>query len=117
MNPSEKRLAVLVEDHPLEYFDFEGIIPKGHYGAGEVVIWDRGTYELIEQKEDKIIFVLKGEKLKGVFILTRFKGKKKEWLLIKKKDECANPGWKLEKCLTPDKKTQLKELIPLCESS
>jgi bifunctional non-homologous end joining protein LigD len=84
---AEKRLAVLVQDHPLEYIDWEGIIPNGEYGAGKVLIWDHGTYELIEKKSDKISFSLKGEKLKGDFSLLRLrKGKKgNEWLLIKHK--------------------------------
>jgi bifunctional non-homologous end joining protein LigD len=119
MNPSEKRLAVLVEDHPLEYIDFEGIIPKGQYGAGKVVIWDRGTYEIGEKKADKISFLLDGERLKGGFTLTRLKGKGKgnEWLLIKKKDEYAVLGWKLEISLTPEKEASLRERIPPCETS
>ena len=112
MTPSEKRLAVLVEDHPLEYIHFEGLIPKGEYGGGAVVIWDTGTYELIEQREDKISFVLRGEKLKGGFTLTRLKAKGDDWLLIKKRDEYALPDWKLEITLTPEKRTQLKERIP-----
>jgi len=119
MNPSEKRLAVLVEDHPLEYIDFEGMIPKGQYGAGVVVIWDSGIYDLIEQREDNISFTLKGGKLKGGFNLTRLKakGKGNEWLLIKKKDEYALPNWKLEKSLTSEKISQLKERIPPCKTS
>lgn len=117
MTPSDKRLAVLVEDHPLEYLDFEGLIPKGHYGAGAVVIWDSGTYDLIEQREDKISFVLKGEKLKGGFNLTRLKTKENDWLLIKKRDEYALPAWKLGVTLTPEKRIQLKERIPPCKAS
>lgn len=119
MNPSEKRLAVLVEDHLLEYIDFEGMIPKGQYGAGVVVIWDSGIYGLIEQREDNISFALKGGKLKGGFNLTRLKakGKGNEWLLIKKKDEYALPNWKLEKSLTSEKRSQLKERIPPCKTS
>lgn len=119
MNPSEKRLAVLVEDHPLEYIDFEGIIPKGQYGAGEVVIWDSGTYEIGEKKADKISFLLDGERLKGGFTLTRLKGKGKgnEWLLIKKKDEYAVLGWKLEMSLTPEKEASLRQRIPPCQTS
>jgi len=85
MDPSQKRLAVLVEDHPLEYADFEGVIPEGQYGAGRVVIWDSGMYELLEQKEDKVSFVLEGKRLKGAFTLRRMKGKEKEWLLMKRK--------------------------------
>jgi len=119
MNPSEKRLAVLVEDHPVEYIDFEGIIPEGHYGAGAVVIWDRGSYELLELKQGKITFFLNGGKLKGAFTLTLLKerGKGNEWLLIKKRDEYAQPGWRLEKILTPEKKGRLKELIPPCKTA
>jgi bifunctional non-homologous end joining protein LigD len=117
MNPAEKRLAILVEDHLLAYAEFEGVIPEGNYGAGEVVIWDRGTFEFTEQKEGKISFFLRGEKLRGGFTLTRLKGRGgakgrntgKEWLLIKKKDEHADPAWKLEICLTPERKASLRE--------
>jgi bifunctional non-homologous end joining protein LigD len=118
MNPSERRLALLVEDHPLEYIDFEGIIPQGRYGAGEVVVWDTGSYELIEQGHGKIGFVLEGKKLKGAFFLTQLKGRGKgnEWLLIKKKDEYAIPGWKLETSLTRERRGQLKERIPPCDA-
>jgi bifunctional non-homologous end joining protein LigD len=101
MDPSDKRLAVLVEDHPLEYADFEGTIPEGEYGAGRVAIWDRGTYSLLEKKGDKIIFFLEGEKLRGNFTLIRLRRGQKgnEWLLIKQKDEYARTGWKLERSL------------------
>ncbi len=87
MDPSQKRLAVQVEDHPLEYAEFEGVIPEGQYGAGRVIIWDHGTYELLECEQDKVTFSLKGRKLKGGFTLRRMKGKEKEWLLIKRKEE------------------------------
>lgn len=80
----EKRLAVEVEDHPLEYASFEGIIPEGQYGAGKVEIWDKGHYELIERTKDKLIFNIKGEKLNGVYCLIRFKGRK-NWIFFKKK--------------------------------
>lgn len=118
MNPSEKRLALLVEDHPLEYIDFEGIIPRGHYGAGTVVIWDRGSCELVELEQAKITFFLKGKNLKGAFTLTLLKGRGKgnQWLLIKKKDQYALPSWKLETSLTPEKKGQLRERGPLCKT-
>jgi len=108
MNPSEKRLALLVEDHALEY------IPKGRYGAGAVVIWDKGSYELIELKKETITFFLKGQKLKGAFTLTLLKGSRKgnEWLLIKKKDEYASTRWELETSLTPEKQFQLREQVP-----
>ena len=118
MNPSEKRLALLVEDHPVEYIDFEGIIPKGQYGAGPVVIWDRGSYELVELKKEKITFFLNGEKLKGAFTLALLKGRGKgnEWLLIKKKDQYAQPRWKLKTSLTPEKKGLLRERTPPCKT-
>ena len=115
MNPSDKRLALLVEDHPLEYIDFEGIIPKGHYGAGAVVIWDRGSYELNQLKKEKINFFLKGRKLKGAFTLMLLKGRGKgnEWILIKKNDQYALPNWELETSLTPEKQCQLREQTPM----
>jgi bifunctional non-homologous end joining protein LigD len=117
MDASEKRLAILVEDHPLEYIDFEGIIPAGMYGAGAVVVWDNGTYDILEKKNDKISFFLKGKKLKGNFSLVHIKGKEKEWLLIKQKDEYAQSGWKLKTSLTPEKRAGLKERIPPCGTS
>ena len=114
MNPSEKRLALLVEDHPLEYIDFEGIIPNGNYGAGIVVMWDKGSYEIIELQKETITFFLRGKKLRGVFTLLPLKGRRKgdEWLLIKKKDEYARPSWKLETSMSPEKKNQLQERMP-----
>ena len=103
MDPGEKRLAVEVEDHPLEYGDFEGIIPQGEYGAGQVVIWDGGTYRLLEQTGDKIVFSMEGKKLRGNFALVRLRKSKtgKDWLLIKQKDQDALPGWKLSLVLPP----------------
>ena len=65
LNPAEKRLAIMVEDHPLEYIDFEGIIPRGMAGAGPVLVWDAGTFELLEKKEDRIVFNLEGKILRG----------------------------------------------------
>ena len=79
-----KRLAVQVEDHPVEYASFEGAIPEGEYGAGTVEIWDKGTYKLIDRKEDKFIVEIGGAKLSGVYVLVRFKDKK-NWLFFKKK--------------------------------
>jgi len=79
-----RRLAVQVEDHPVEYADFEGTIPEGEYGAGTVEIWDSGTYKLIDRKEDKLIVDIDGDKLKGNYVLVRFKGEK-NWLFFKKK--------------------------------
>lgn len=79
-----KRLAVQVEDHPLGYATFAGAIPKGEYGAGTVEIWDKGTYALVDKKPNKIIFEVKGERLKGTFCLIRFK-EDKNWLFFKTK--------------------------------
>lgn len=79
-----KRLAVQVDDHPLEYAKFHGTIPEGMYGAGKVEIWDSGKYELIEQTGNKIIFLLHGKKLKGKYSLIRFtKSGEKNWLFFK----------------------------------
>ena len=80
-----KRLAVQVEDHPIEYAEFEGIIPEGEYGAGSVEIWDKGHYVLKDKKENKLIFEIYGERLKGTYCLVRFK-EKKNWLFFKKKE-------------------------------
>jgi DNA ligase D-like protein (predicted 3'-phosphoesterase) len=79
-----KRLAVQVEDHPLAYVTFEGTIPPGEYGAGTVEIWDKGTYKMVDRKEDKLVVEIDGEKLKGSYVLIRFKNKK-NWLFFKKK--------------------------------
>lgn len=78
-----KRLAVQVEDHPLDYASFEGTIPEGQYGAGRVEIWDRGTFETSEETEDKIVVNIKGRKLKGNYCLIRMK-RTKNWLFFKK---------------------------------
>lgn len=97
MNPADKRLAIMVEDHDLEYGDFEGIIPDGQYGAGVVKIWDSGIFKLAggNIKSGRMELMLNGSKLKGMFALVKMKGKDKEWLLIKKKDDFANPSFKL----------------------
>ena len=87
--PSEaglKRLAVQVEDHELDYADFEGEIPEGEYGAGTVEIWDKGTYELLSRKENKIVVELHGERLKGKYMLMQFGKEKKNWLFFRAKD-------------------------------
>lgn len=96
MNPKEKRLAILVEDHPYAYKDFEGAIPEGNYGAGTVIVWDNGSYTLEDGntkesiKKGHLSFVLNGKKLKGEFALARLKIKQKNaWLLIKKNDKYA----------------------------
>ena len=79
-----KRLAIRVEDHPLEYANFKGTIPEGNYGAGKVEIWDNGKYELIEKTPKKILFELHGKKLKGKYVLIKTNyGNKKSWLWFK----------------------------------
>ncbi|HTY56445.1 MAG TPA: DNA ligase D [Candidatus Binataceae bacterium] len=105
MNPADKRLAVMVEDHPIEYGDFEGKIPEGNYGAGNVIVWDRGEYHTLDPigdaargvREGKLDISLSGFKLHGAFTLVRIRGRQKgdsgdkqQWLLIKKRDEFAN---------------------------
>jgi len=85
---SVKRLAMATEDHPIEYINFKGEIPKGQYGAGTVKIWDRGKYSLLEKKGNEIIVDLKGKKLKGKYALIKPKGSrfgKKAWLFFKMK--------------------------------
>jgi DNA ligase D-like protein (predicted 3'-phosphoesterase) len=102
-DPRDKRMAVPTEDHPLDYIDFEGVIPEGNYGAGPVIVWDAGTYRNMTRKGDEEIGVeealdrghvavwLEGEKLRGGYALTRVaKGKDERWLLVKMKDEAAD---------------------------
>ncbi len=105
LSHADKRLAVQTEDHPLEYGDFEGKIPEGSYGAGTVMVWDRGTFRA-EGKVDaakqlecgEIKFHLNGEKLRGSFVLVKLKHSQKgnEWLMIKHKDAAEDPGWNIE---------------------
>jgi bifunctional non-homologous end joining protein LigD len=124
LDPGDKRLAVMVDDHPLEYFGFEGIIPAGQYGAGAVVVWDRGEYDLLEEDDPlealnkgKMVIELHGETLKGGFALIKMKGRgEKNWLLIKKKDDHSRIGWSLSQALTKEKKATLKEKTPPCEA-
>ena len=106
LNPGNKRLAVHVEDHPLEYRKFEGVIPKGQYGGGEVIVWDQGTYELeghldadAQLARGELKFVLHGKKVRGSFVLVELKNSKvkNEWLLIKHRDEFADPLWDADK--------------------
>ena len=102
LDPTEKRLAVMVEDHPLDYRNFEGVIPEGNYGAGGVIIWDRGYYRhpsTTDAKESakrlreglrkgNVKFILDGDKLRGEFALVKTRKDEKSWLLIKKRDNC-----------------------------
>jgi bifunctional non-homologous end joining protein LigD len=104
LDPGIKRLAVLVEDHPLDYGSFEGTIPSGNYGAGQVILWDRGSYEWLGTKTPAqqweagdLKFRLHGQKLLGEFALVRTnRSKGKDWLLIKKKDFAVRDGWEPE---------------------
>lgn len=98
LDPKVKRLAVHVEDHPLDYATFEGTIPQGHYGAGDVIVWDRGVWIPLEDPQKayakgKLKFELQGEKLGGVWNLVRthMPGKKEQWFLIKHQDSAARP--------------------------
>lgn len=86
-DPSDKRLAIETEDHDLDFADFEGEIEEGKYGAGNVELWDEGTYEEIEWKENKIIVNIDGEKLNGKYVLIRFKPEEEPdyWLFFKMK--------------------------------
>jgi bifunctional non-homologous end joining protein LigD len=95
LDPRQKRLAVETEDHPLDYIDFEGVIPEGNYGAGTVIVWDIGSYtterDIRQQFRDgKISFTLSGAKIKGSFVLIRIKQRQKQWLLIKSDDDPHN---------------------------
>lgn len=112
LNPEDKRLAIMVEDHPYDYKNFEGNIPEGNYGAGNVIVWDKGTYEPAETDKDsdpeKILsaqlqkghlrIILRGKKLKGEFNLIHMKGRgENNWLLTKKADKYASTADILEK--------------------
>ena len=107
LNPADKRLAMMVEDHPYDYRTFEGVIPAGNYGGGTVIVWDEGTYEIIDagnmsrKEQEKLLlgqlhagnlkFILHGQKIKGEFALFQMKGRgERSWILMKKKDEYAS---------------------------
>jgi bifunctional non-homologous end joining protein LigD len=102
-DPTVKRLAMMTEDHPYDYAAFEGAIPEGNYGAGNVIIWDQGTWEFIEPGDDpvkalqqgKLTFRLYGKKMFGEWALVKIRGrspKGNEWLLLKHRDQYANPN-------------------------
>jgi len=112
MNPEDKRLAVMVEDHPVDYIDFAGSIPEGNYGAGTVEVWDHGQFFPVDEelqkltekqaldalKKGELKIFLKGKKLEGGFVLVKFKKEGDNWLLIKHKDEYAlNKKYDIEK--------------------
>jgi bifunctional non-homologous end joining protein LigD len=105
LDPGVRHFAACVEDHPVEYGDFEGNIPAGNYGAGSVMLWDRGTFDLLGEVDGlaqiargDLKFRLHGEKLNGDFALVHMKGRGKgnEWLILKKRDESAAAGWDVE---------------------
>lgn len=109
LNPEDKRLAVEVEDHPLDYANFHGTIPQGQYGGGEVYIWDKGTWQVDGDahsglEKGKLEFTLRGKKLKGHFVLVRMPNKisdkkkdtKHNWLLMKRADEEADKYFEIE---------------------
>jgi bifunctional non-homologous end joining protein LigD len=111
LDPKDKRLAMMVEDHPYDYKDFEGNIPEGNYGAGQVEVWDSGTYEPLDQtsklsnekellkelKAGSLKFILHGKKLKGEFALVKMKNAENNaWLLIKHKDDFAQEKYDAE---------------------
>ena len=101
-DPREKRLAMPTEDHPLDYIDFEGVIPEGHYGAGSVIVWDTGSYRILsrsspdadlEEKLERghVTVWLEGTKIRGGYALTRVaRGNEERWILVKMKDEGAD---------------------------
>ena len=103
LDPKGRQLAVRVEDHPIEYFDFEGVIPAGQYGGGDVIVWDWGTWEPVRAGDParaidggELHFDLRGQKLSGRFVLVRRddgRQGKEQWLLLHKNDEHARPGW------------------------
>ena len=93
-NPADKRLAVHVEDHPVDYVNFEGVIPAGNYGAGAVIVWDRGRWVALNDcleglTNGKLLFELRGHKLRGKWTLVKTRRGKNEWLLIKERDGYA----------------------------
>ncbi len=122
---ADKRLAVHVEDHPLDYANFEGQIPQGNYGAGTVMVWDRGTFHvegnldaLKQLEKGEIKFSLNGEKLRGSFVLVKLKQSEKgnEWLMIKHKDAAEDSSWNIDEhdgsALTGRTIEEIKEELP-----
>src|SRR6266446_4781875 len=124
-NHADKRLAVMTEDHPLDYANFEGKIPEGNYGAGTVMVWDRGTFQmegdldaLKHLEKGEIKFKLNGEKLRGSFVLVKLKHSEKgnEWLMIKHKDAAEDSAWNIDEhdgsALTGRTIEEIKEELP-----
>ena len=109
LDPAERRLAVAVPDHSMQYGSFEGTLAEGTYGAGEVRIWDEGEYETEKDPEKqydkgKLVFEFYGARLRGEFTLVKMHNNEKNWLLIKKDDIFADPNWELQTIL-PAKRT------------
>ncbi|HKZ52907.1 MAG TPA: DNA polymerase ligase N-terminal domain-containing protein, partial [Candidatus Acidoferrales bacterium] len=105
LNPADKRLAVETEDHPLDYIDFEGVIPERQYGAGTVMVWDTGTFEVVgdlstnkQLARGELKFLLHGRKLRGGFVLVKLRRSQKgnEWLLIKHRDAGVDLAWDID---------------------
>jgi bifunctional non-homologous end joining protein LigD len=125
LNPAAKRLAVETEDHPLPYADFEGVIPEGQYGAGTVMVWDQGSFEVVGDRAvavqlvgGELKFLLRGEKLRGGFVLVKLRRSEKgnEWLLIKHRDPWADPTWEIDdhdgSVLTGRRLSEIAEGLP-----
>ena len=109
MRAADKRLAIAVPDHSLNYIDFEGTLEEGSYGAGEVRVWDDGKYETksdpaAQYEAGKIVLTFFGLKLRGEFVLVRVYGRNDQWLLIKAHDHWADPDWELKTILEPQQK-------------
>jgi bifunctional non-homologous end joining protein LigD len=108
LRPLERRMAARTEDHPIEYLDFEGVIPAGEYGGGDVIVWDWGTWQpedggdpAAAVRAGELKLVLEGERLRGRFVLVRTRSRdddpgRQDWLLIHKRDEHADPGWDID---------------------
>jgi bifunctional non-homologous end joining protein LigD len=104
LDPRVKRLAIEVDDHDLAYAEFEGVIEEGHYGAGPVLVWDTGWVEPVGKARSlaamweagALDFILHGQRLRGRFALIRMKGRPRQWLLMKQRDEGARPGREME---------------------
>ena len=104
LDPADRRLAVAVPDHSMQYGSYEGTLAEGTYGAGEVRIWDEGEYDTDsdpqgQYEKGKLVFEFYGTKLRGEFTLVKMHNQEKNWLLIKKDDNFADPDWELETVL------------------
>lgn len=114
LNPNDKRLAIEVPDHSLNYIDFVGTLAEGTYGAGRVAIWDNGEYlaqgnPLEQLAKGRLNFTFHGKKLRGAFTLLQMKNRQGQWLVIKNHDEFADVNWKLEFVLPPKVKSKSKK--------